>query len=99
MATLFIAVFNSSASVAAGPVLSEQAVTIGGASAQSAIMDASGSNKSRTVRVMADADCFVTWGEDPTALTDGTGGRPMGAENPEYFYIKADEKIAVITRA
>ena len=98
MATLFLTVWAGSESVAAGPVLNEQPVSIGGASVQSGVMDPGGGNRSRTVRVMADTNCFVTWGSNPTAVSDGTEGRPMGAENPEYFFIKADEKIAVIER-
>lgn len=98
MAKLFIAVFRASESVAAGPVLNEEAVDIGGVSTQSGVMDSGGTNRSCTVRVMADTNCFVTWGADPTAVIDGSEGRPMGAENPEYFFIKSDEKIAVIQR-
>ncbi len=98
MATCFITVWRSSESVAAGPVLNEEKVAIGGASAQSGVMNSAGGNKSLTVRVMCDSNAYVTWGSNPTAVADGTEGRAMGSENPEYFFIKADEKIAVIER-
>lgn len=97
MATLYITVWEDAAEVALGQPTQEMVVSIGATSTQSAVITGT-SNRHRRMRLMADADCFVTWGEDPTALADGTGGRPMGAENPEYFAINVGQKVAVIQR-
>ncbi len=92
-------VWGTAAEVANGPVLNEGVIAIGGASvASAAVIDPTGDNRGRRVRLFAEAACYVTWGEDPTALNDGTGGRMLGAENPEYFDVPADFKIAVIQR-
>ncbi len=97
MSTLFIATWRSAVEVARGDPLQEMVVTIGAGSLQSAAI--TGQNKARNrVRLYADVDCFVTWNEDPTALTDGTDGRPLGRNNVEYFDIEAGHKIAVIER-
>lgn len=98
MATLYIAVFEHAEMTALGEPLEESTVTISGTSAQSAVIPGTG-RKRKKVRLFADSDCFVTWGENPVAVTDGSDGRPMGAENPEYFDIEAGHKIAVIQRA
>ena len=100
MATLQFTVWKGAGAVAQGPVVNEDIITISSTSAQSSgVVDPAGGNKTRFVRIMADGDCWVTWGADPTALDDGTEGRMMGAENPEYWWITADQKIAVIERA
>jgi len=96
MASLQLAVWDTAASTATGPVLQEEVVTISATSAQSSVI--TGTNIYRTVRIYADTDCFVTWGSNPTALTDGTEGRMIGANNPEYFQIVSGDKIAVIER-
>jgi len=98
MATLQFTVWDTASSVANGPVKNEGTITIGGTSAAGAVIDATGGNKGRRVRVFADTACWVTWGENPTAVNDGSEGRAMGAENPEYFDIPANLKIAVIQR-
>ena len=97
MATLYITVWEDAAEVALGQPTQEMTVPIGASSAQSAVI-VGVKNRHLRMRLMADGDCFVTWGDDPTALTDGTSGRPMGAENPEYFSINAGQKVAVIQR-
>jgi len=97
MATLFYAVYESAGEVALGDPIQEGTVTIGVASAQSATISGSGRKRKR-VRLYADVNAFVTWGSNPTALNDGTDGRPMGADNPEYFDIEAGHKIATILR-
>ncbi len=105
MATLQYTVFRAADVTGRGPVLNENVIAIGGASVQSAIMDPNApveaKNGQRAVRIVADAKCYVTWGQNPTALGDGTQGRMMGPDisTGEYFDIKADEKIAVIARA
>ncbi len=100
MATLYISVFADAGSTAHGDPLEEFVIaSVDGTSKQSqAIASASGKPR-RTVRIFSDVDAFVTWGEDPTALSTGAGGRAIGTENPEYWHIKAGDKIAVITRA
>jgi len=102
MATLQYTVFFSATETGKGPVLNENVIAIGGASAQSpTVVDptATPANQSRCVRLSADANCWVTWGANPTALDTGLGGRMIGTGNPEYFDILANHKIAVITRA
>ena len=97
MATLFFTVWRTAEEVALGDPLQESTIDIAATTTQGVVI--TGDNRQRNrVRVMADANCFVTWGEDPTATDDGLSGRPMGSENPEYFDIEAGHKIAVITR-
>ena len=99
MADLFFTVWDTAAEVANGPVKNENKVAIAGSSTASAgVVDGTGGNRSRRVRLWAGAACYVTWGESPTAVNDGTAGRPLGAENPEYFEIRADHKIACIQK-
>ncbi len=97
MATLFFAVFSGAAEVAAGDPIQEAVVDIGAASAQSSAITGSG-RKPLRVRIFADSNCFTTWGENPTALADGTDGRPMEAGSAEYWDIEAGHQIAVIER-
>jgi len=97
MATLFIAVWRDAEEVALGDPIQEMVVTVAGASDVSDVIV--GKNRERNrIRLLTDTNCFVTWGEDPTATNDGLNGRPMGSENPEYFDIEAGYKIAVIQR-
>ncbi len=99
MADVYYCVWETAAEVAHGPVMSEGKIAINGTSTQSsAVMHAAGENKGRRVRIFADGKCFVTWGANPTAVSDGTAGRPFGVENPEFHDIQADFKIACIER-
>ena len=98
MATLFIAVWADATQTLVGEPVQEMTVTVGAGSLQSGVLTAGNNKVWRRVRLFTDADCFVTWGDDPTALADGTSGRPMGAENPEVFTIESGSKIAVIAR-
>ena len=98
MATLFIGVWGDASQTLIGQPIQEMTVAIGAGSLQSGILTQGNNKVQRRVRIMADTDCFVTWGVDPTALNDGTQGRPMGAENPEVFGIESGWKIAVIER-
>ena len=97
MATLFITVYEGAASVALGDPIQEEAVVIGAGSLQSNVITGIAPRRKR-VRLYADVDCFATWGDNPTATTDGTSGRPLGADNPEYFDIESGYRIAVIER-
>lgn len=97
MATLGIQVFADAKEVLFDVPLQVLSVAITGTSAQSSSV--TGSNKQmRYARLFADADCFVLWGTNPTAV-DFTDSMPLGAENPEVIGIKAGDKVAVITRA
>ena len=98
MADLYFRVYGVAGAVAEGLPVNENKVSIGGSSTQSGVMHAAGGNRSRVVRVFADAACFVTWGANPTVLSDGTEGMPLGSENPEYISVRADHIIAVIQR-
>lgn len=98
MANLYIAAFKDAKEVALGEPALEEPVVISNASLQSNAMPIQNPKIDYRVRILADVDCFVTWGEDPTATIDGTSGRPIGANNPEYFSIKQGHKIAVIER-
>jgi len=73
MATLYFCVFEGAAEVATGDPIQEGVVTVQGSSTQSAVITGTG-KKRRRVRVFTDTNCFVTWGENPTALNDGTEG-------------------------
>lgn len=87
---------NASNAVLGEPVQSMK-VTVGGGSLQSAAV--SGTRKQiRWVRLFSDADCFVAWGDNPTAVIDGSDGMPLGAENPEIIGVAAGQLIAVIER-
>ncbi len=97
MATLFFTVFSGAAEVASGDPIQENVISIGGASAQSAVITGSGRKRHR-VRVFADTNCFATWGISPVAKSDGTDGRPLEAGSAEYFDIEAGHKIATIER-
>ena len=96
MASLHITAWEGAAEVALGDIVLEEVVTITGTSALSSVIP--GTRKNRRVRLFSDVKCFVTWGVTPFALTDGTDGRMLGAENGEYFSIAAGAKIAVIER-
>ena len=101
MTILFITVFEGANATALGDPIQEEKVAIGAGSLKSAVITATGAsatNVRRVVRLYAIADCFVTWGADPTAVTDGTDGRAIGADSPEYFDIQAGHFVAVITR-
>lgn len=97
---LQISVFENAQEVLFGSPIQEEVVVIGAGSLQSNAVSGSTSAPVpiRRVRLFADADCFVTWGDNPIALTTGAGGRALGAENPEIFGIPAGQKIAVINR-
>jgi len=97
MATLQITVFEVAGSTALGDPLQEEIVAVGAGSLTSNVIVGSGKRR-RTVRFYTDTDCWVTWGASPTAKTDGTAGRMLGADNPEYWNVEAGHKIAVIER-
>jgi len=68
-----------------------QAVAVGSASAQSAVVAAS------VVRLVSTTDCFVAFGSNPTANT--TTSLFLPANSPEYFQFNSGDKVAVIQNA
>lgn len=94
MAKLWGQVFASASQTGAGDVIQNLSVDIGGAADETAVITAD-DNRRRIVRLFADLDCHVTWGESPTA--DVTHF-PLGAENPEYVSIESGHQISVIQR-
>lgn len=97
MATLFFCVFPGAGEVALGDPLQEDTVTVDATPRQSAAI--AGTNRKRQrVRCYTDGACFVTWGANPTAVNDGSSGRPMVADSAEYFDIEAGYLIGVIER-
>ena len=97
MATLFFRVHATAGNTALGVKLQENVVTVGAVSAQSAVI-VGDSRRSRKVRLYSDTDCFVEWGANPTATTDGLAGMPVGADNPEWIDVEAGQRLAVIER-
>jgi hypothetical protein len=98
MSNLYIAAFKDAKEVALGLPELEEKVVYTSPAVQSSVLPVQTPGIDYRVRIFSDADCFVTWGEDPTATIDGTSGRPIGANNPEYFSIKHGHKISVIER-
>ena len=96
MPVLYFATWDSAAEVALGQPTEEDSINISATATESNPLAGTGKKRKR-VRIFADSDCFVTWGENPTASS--SNGRPMGAENPEYFDIQSGHKISVIERA
>lgn len=96
MPTLYVTVWEVAAEVALGDPLQEFQVNIAATTTQSTETIVGSDRRKRRIRVFPDSDCFVTWGLNPVATS--TTARPMGAENPEYFEIESDYKVAVIER-
>lgn len=99
MASLYISEYEemphtsgSKIPVALEAEITNQKVTIAGASAQSAALNA----RTRFVRLHTDAICSVKFGTDPTAAATD---KRMAANATEYFGVPmgANYKIAVIT--
>ena len=97
MPTLQFTVFEGANEVALGDPIQEGTIAISGTSAQGAVITGS-HRRRRRVRIMCDTAAWVTWGADPTALSDGTDGRMMGTENAEYWDLESGHRIAVIQR-
>lgn len=68
-----------------------QKVATTGTSAQSAAL----SSRTNLVRVYADADMFLAFGANPTAVADGTN-LFLAAGVVEYFGVTPSDKIAAI---
>ena len=48
--------------------------------------------KTRLIRLLADTDCFVSIGQNPTADANST---MLKADIPEYFGVRSNMKLAV----
>lgn len=98
MGKMFFTVWEVAGDMTQGDPLQEGAVNIGSDSTQSTDI-AEDNRKRKRVRVFVDTDAFVTWGGAPqVAKNDGTAGRPINAECPEYFDIQSGHVLAVIER-
>ena len=53
-------------------------------------------NNTTHVRLVATADCWVSFGANPTAAVGGISSILLPAGVPEYFWVLPGEKIAVI---
>lgn len=69
-----------------------QRVAVSGTSAASAAFGAN----TRMIRICADTDCYFRFGSAPTALTTDLF---LAAGTPEYWGVKAGDKIAVIQKS
>ena len=102
MADLQITVFSAAVETAKGLPIQQELVSIGGASVQSNVITGGTTyptgKKQRTVRLAADADCWVHWGDNVTALSNGTAGIMLGSENPLFISVEAGHVVAVIER-
>lgn len=97
MATLYVAEFGGTnndhgrgGSAAQSPPITEQTVSIGGASTPSSAFSAG----TTLIRVHTDAICSIKIGSNPTA--SATTAR-MTAGQTEYYGVRPGDKIAVIT--
>lgn len=99
MATLYVTEFQSPfidpsramPMVGFGAKTAQNNVAIGGGSTQSAAFAAT----TKIIRVHTDAICSVeVGGTDPTATTSSSR---MAANQTEYYYVNAGDKLAVIS--
>lgn len=74
------------------PAVTEQEITIGGASAQSAAFNA----RTRFVMVHAAAVCALAFGDNPTAVNNR---HRLGAGETRFYGVSPGQKLAVITRS
>lgn len=72
------------------PAVTEQTVTIGVSSTQSAVIG------SKVVRLHCDAICSVKFGANPTATA---ASRRLAANQTEFVSVPAGFKVAVITNS
>ena len=99
MGSLYISEYEGLAHLGGGrlpamsePSLATHVVAIGGASAQSPAF----STGTHLVRVHADANCSLKFGQNPTASTTDLR---TSAGFTEYFAVNPGDKVAVIANA
>ena len=71
-----------------------QQLAVGAASVQSAAFAA----RTSAVMLFADEDCFVTFGDDPTALDDGSH-MFLPANETRLVKVRGGEKLAAVRRS
>ena len=94
MASVFITVWDSAREVALGDPVQYAEAVIGGANSNPI---AGSLKKRKRCRIYANANCWVNWGENPTA-TGATDSLPVASDNPEYLDIEAGHIVTAITR-
>lgn len=94
MATLYVTEFRMAGfvGVAKAPAVTDQAVAIAGASAQSAAFNGA----TTLIRVHTDAICSIAIGTNPTATA---AKARLAANQTEYYAVNPGDKIAVITNS
>lgn len=70
-----------------------QVLTVNASSVQSALPQSGVS----IVRLFSTVDCWVAFGTNPTAVAESSGSMFLPGGIVEYFEIRADEKLAVIS--
>ena len=99
MATLYITEFHNQVVDSNGrpltgrgqlPAVAEQTVAIGAGSVVSAAFN----SQTTFIRVCSDAVCSIVAGAAPTATPNNMR---LPANSPDYFAVKAGQKLAVIT--
>ncbi len=98
MANLYITVFEGAGNTAAGDPIQEQRVVFSDPAANSSPIPDYGNRRRHVCRILADGDCFVTWGSSPTAKGDGTDGRAISEGVAEYFSVEGGHQFSVIQR-
>ena len=96
MAKLQVTAFPDATEVPLGDPGLEEVVTFAASSIQSSVLP--DTRIIYRVRIMADADCWVEFGTNPTATVNGDSGRMIAAESPEYFSLRGGGRVAVIAR-
>ncbi len=94
--TLQVSAWNGASVTLAGQPFSEEVIDVGSGSLQGSVLNCSGNMCS--VRFLADEDCWVNWGLNPTAAGDGASGRKIVADVAEVFGVQNGHRIAVIER-
>lgn len=78
-------------------VASAETVAMSTTSAQSATIGAAGQDFDvEIIRVICDADVWLEFGENPTAVAESAGAIKLIANTVEYFDIRAGHKVAGI---
>lgn len=85
-------VANGTVAAPALPSVDDLTITIAGSSAQS---DALGS-KTRFVIIKPDADCWIAYGRDPSAVVDR---HPVGAGESRFYGVFPGMKFAVLAKS
>lgn len=96
MADVFATVWEHAETVALGNPLGYLTAVIDGS--ESGVVPGTG-KKRRRVRLFAQEDCWVNWGETGLTVTNNTDAIPLAASVAEYFDIEAGYVIKAVTRS